>query len=80
MIASDPTCGAVVQGSGGIRKVRFARRGKGKSGGARVIYYHHSDDRPVFLLTIFAKGEKSNLSDAETNALAKLVKQLVDTY
>jgi len=80
MIASDPTCGAVMRGSGGIRKVRFARRGTGKSGGVRVIYYHHNDDCPVFLLTIFAKGEKSTLSDAETRALAKLVGRLVETY
>lgn len=77
MIASDPTCGAVIRGTGGIRKARFARRGGGKSGGTRVIYYYHSDQHPVFLLTVFAKGQKDDLTDAEANTLSALVKELI---
>lgn len=80
MIAMNPTCGDLLEGTGGIRKVRFAVQGRGKSGGVRVIYYFHSERLPIFLLTIFAKNEKGNLSKAERNELAKLVLQLVETY
>ena len=73
MIARNPTCGEVMEGTGGVRKVRFALPGRGKSGGARVIYYFHSDVMPAFLLSIFAKKEKGNLTKAERNALVRLV-------
>jgi hypothetical protein len=80
MIASDPTCGVVMRGTGGIRKVRFAPTGRGKSGGTRVVYYYHSNVLPAFLLTIFAKGQKDNLTTAERNELAKIVQATVETY
>ena len=73
MIARDPDCGAVMRGTGGIRKVRFAIEGRGKSGGVRVVYYFHSEAMPVYLLTVFAKNEKANLTPAERNALTRLV-------
>ena len=76
MIARDPTCGDVMEGTGGVRKVRFALPGRGKSGGARVIYYFHSDAMPAYLLSIFSKNEKANLSKTERNALARLVELL----
>ena len=76
MIARDPTCGVVMEGTGGVRKIRFAIGGRGKSGGARVIYYFHSDVMPVYVLTVFAKNEKANLTPAERNALARLVATL----
>ncbi len=76
LVASDPECGHVMQGTGGVRKMRVGRGGKGKSGGARVVYIHHDADHPVFLLAAFAKNEKSNLSKAERNELAKFVKSL----
>ena len=77
MVANDPECGDVMQGTGGVRKVRVGRGGRGKSGGGRVIYIHHNAERPIFLLAAFAKNEKSNLSKAERNELAKFVKMLV---
>lgn len=80
MIAADPTCGVVMEGTGGVRKVRFAIQGRGKSGGVRVIYYFHNEALPIFLLAVFAKNEKSNLSKTEQNELAKLVVKLIDTY
>lgn len=80
MIGRDPLCGTLVAGGGGIRKVRFAIGGRGKSGGVRIIYYYHDPDNPIYLLTVFAKNEQSNLSAAERNALAKLVKLLVEIY
>jgi len=79
-LAVHPQAGVMMPGTGGVRKLRWAREGKGKSGGARVIYYFHNDSVPVFLLTIYGKGKKDNLSKAERNELAKLVKVLVETY
>lgn len=67
---------AVLKETGGIRKVRFAAGERGKSGGVRVVYYFHSEVMPVFLLTLFAKNEKDNLSKSERNALATLVGEL----
>ena len=76
MLASDPQCGDVIKGTGGVRKLRAGRGSKGKSGGGRVVYIHHNEHHPVFLLAAFAKSEKANLSKAERNNLAKLVKTL----
>ncbi|HEV7370701.1 type II toxin-antitoxin system RelE/ParE family toxin [Arenibaculum sp.] len=80
MIAADPECGDLIKEGGGIRKVRFALRGRGKSGGVRVIYYYHSRNVPIFLLTLFAKNEKANLSKAERNALAAVAKRIANAY
>ena len=77
-LAEFPQSGDLMQGTGGVRKLRWAREGTGKSGGVRVIYYFHSEDIPLYLLTIFAKNERANLSMAERNELAHLVKQLIE--
>ena len=79
-LAANPRAGAVLVGTGGIRKLRWKREGTGKSGGVRVIYYYHDERYPLFLLTLFGKSEKSNISKAERNMLAKLVEQLLTTY
>lgn len=79
-LANDPTCGVVIPGSGGIRKVRFAFGGRGKSGGARIIYLFSGVDLPVFVLAAFAKNEKADLSVAERNALARMVSAMVEGY
>lgn len=76
MVATDPECGEIMQGTGGVRKVRVGRGGRGKSGGARVVYVHHDEDHPIFLLAAFAKNDKANLSKAERNEMAKFVKTL----
>jgi hypothetical protein len=75
-LAASPRAGDVMQGTGGVRKLRWARGGRGKSGGARVIYYFHSEAMPLYLLTVFGKNEKANLSKAERNDLAKLAGML----
>ncbi|MGE3869533.1 MAG: type II toxin-antitoxin system RelE/ParE family toxin [Pseudorhodoplanes sp.] len=64
-LAHDPERGEVMPGCGGARKWRMAGRGKGKSGGYRVITFYGGVDMPVFLLDVFGKGSKSNLTDAE---------------
>ena len=79
-LAADPTCGVVIPASGGLRKVRFAFGSRGKSGGARIIYLFSGTSLPVFVLTVFAKNEKANLSAAERNALGKLVAAMVENY
>ena len=77
MLASDPECGEIMQGTGGVRKVRVAVGGRGKSGGARVIYYFHgSESLPILIFAVFTKNEKANLSDTEKNNLAKLTQAI----
>jgi hypothetical protein len=76
-VAAFPKAGDLVMGTGGVRKLRWRRGGKGKSGGVRVIYYFHSERMPLYLLTVFAKNERADLSQAERNGLAALVEILV---
>lgn len=79
MIAANPEAGEIMPGCGGARKLRVAKPGKGKSGGYRVITYFGGAMVPVFLLTVFGKNEKSNLTKGERNALAGLTKTLADS-
>ena len=79
-VARIPTTGALMVGTGGCRKVRIAGRGKGKSGGYRVITFFAGVAMPVFLLTVFSKGEKADLTKGERNALAAVAKTIVATY
>lgn len=79
-LALHPQAGDIIQGTGGIRKLRWSARGKGKSGGVRVIYYYHNGNIPLFLLTVFGKGEKANISKSERNELSKLSSLLLKTY
>lgn len=76
-LAAYPNAGVIMEGTGGIRKLRWARAGGGKSGGIRVIYYFHDGSMPLYLLTAFGKNEKPNLSKEERNLLAKAVRELV---
>ena len=73
-IAQNPMAGSVVRGSGGVRKVRWAQKGMGKSGGARVIYYNRLDNGEIWLLTIYAKADRSNIPAYEL----KLIKEVID--
>jgi hypothetical protein len=79
-LAEHPKAGDIMEGTGGVRKLRWRRGGQGKSGGVRVIYYFHDDLMPLYLLTLFAKGDKANLSKAERNELADLVDALVGIW
>ena len=80
LVASDPRCGVVVPGSGGIRKVRVGIGGRGKRGGARVIYLFGGEDVPVFLLAAVDKSEKSDLSPAERISMGKTVAEMLTNY
>jgi hypothetical protein len=74
-----PRSGEILVGTGGVRKLRWAIEGKGKSGGARIIYYFHNESLPVYLLAAFGKNEQANISKSERNELAKLTKVLGQT-
>lgn len=76
-LALHPKAGEVMQGTGGVRKMRWGRGGQGKSGGVRVIYYFHNESMPLYLLTLFSKNERSNLSQAERIELSELTRMLV---
>ncbi|MBT9541372.1 MAG: type II toxin-antitoxin system RelE/ParE family toxin [Thiobacillus sp.] len=79
-LAANPKAGDIMEGTGGVRKLRWGRQGRGKSGGVRVIYYVHSELMPLYLLTLFAKNERANLTKAERNELAGLVDILVSAW
>lgn len=79
-LAAHPKAGDLLEGTGGVRKLRWGREGQGKSGGVRVIYYFHSEAMPLYLLTLFAENERANLSKAERNQLAGLVDILVSLW
>jgi len=79
-LAAHPAAGNIMQGTGGIRKLRWSAQGKGKSGGVRIIYYYHNESTPIFLLTLFGKGDKANLTKAECNELSKFTSLLIKHY
>nr|WP_321478246.1 type II toxin-antitoxin system RelE/ParE family toxin [uncultured Paludibaculum sp.] len=79
-LAANPESGVIMAETGGIRKLRWALGGRGKRGGARVIYYFHSGRMPLFLLTAYPKNEKENLTRAERSAMKRLVQALVAGY
>jgi hypothetical protein len=78
-LAKNPQAGDIMQGTGGVRKLRWSKGGRGKSGGVRVIYYFHSKKLPLYLVTLFAKNERDNLTTEERNNLKKLVDILIST-
>lgn len=77
-VAANPEAGISL--GGGLRKVRIARQGGGKSGGYRTIYVFGGAHVPIFLVTVFAKNEKANLSKAEQADLITLSKALLTHY
>jgi len=72
--------GDVMEGTGGFRKVRVGRGGMGKRGGARVIYILRNEEYPVFLMGVFAKSEKSNLTKKERNDLRARADEIFTQY
>ena len=79
-IAANPAAGDTIEGTGGARKVRFAGRGKGKSGGYRIITFFTGTDIPVFLLNIFANNEKTDLTPQERRVLKAVLANTAKTY
>ena len=79
-IAMNPDAGVIMPATGGVRKLRWGVQGRGKSGGVRVIYYFHNETLPVFMLNVFAKNEKADLSNAERNALRRYIPVMIAAY
>ena len=73
LLAKSPEAGAVIQGTGGLRKIRIARGSGGKSGGTRVIYYYHNESEPILLLLIYAKADRENITARQKKKLKTLV-------
>jgi hypothetical protein len=80
VLSEDPDAGELIVGTGGARKLRFAPSGRGKSGGYRVVTYFGGDDIPVFLMDVYAKGDKINLSARERTALKKKLEIFARVY
>lgn len=80
LVAATPEAGDLIVGSGGCRKFRIAGKGKGKSGGYRIVSYFGGADLPVFLVAVLAKGSRANFSGAERNAMAKMTKTIADGF
>ena len=76
ILLKDPESGPIMEGSGGIRKVRFPLENRGKSGSVRVCYTDFADYEVIYLITAFEKKDQENLTAEEKNVLKKLVKSL----
>lgn len=76
MIMQNPEIGPVMRGTGGLRKMRFAYEGRGKSGSTRVCYVDFVFYETVYLISVFPKSEKANLSNEEKNAVKKMISLL----
>jgi hypothetical protein len=72
-IAQNPDAGDIIEGTGGARKVRWARAGMGKRGGTRIITYFHDETMPVFLFMLFAKNERSDIGPGDKRDLATAI-------
>ena len=72
----DPAAGDLIRGGGGIRKIRMRLPGRGKSGGARVVYFWLKDDATILMLLAYAKNVRANLSARQVKTLNSLVKEL----
>jgi hypothetical protein len=79
-LAHNPSAGELIQETGGVRKLRWGLKGRGKRGGARVIYFYHSANIPLFALSAYAKNDRADLSQKDRNAFRQLTKQLAETY
>lgn len=75
-IARNPEAGDVIPGTGGVRKIRWRRQGSGKRGGVRVIYFYHNANAPVFLLMVYAKAVREDVSPDAKQALAEFAARL----
>ncbi|MDN5881979.1 MAG: type II toxin-antitoxin system RelE/ParE family toxin [Nitrosospira sp.] len=76
VLTINPERGDVIPGGGGIRKIRVGAKGRGKSGGARVIYYYIRNESLILFITIYTKNEKETLTDRELATLRTFVKEL----
>jgi len=79
-IARNPEAGDLIPATGGIRKIRWGRRGSGKRGGVRIIYFYHDPGMPLYLLMIYAKARRDDLSSEARQTVRGLVERLKEAY
>lgn len=79
-IAYDPEAGAVIPGTGGVRKRRWGGAGRGKRGGLRVVYYYHDDRFPLLLFDVYAKGRRADLTADQKRRLAAVVAEIQNIF
>ena len=79
-LAANPVAGDLMQGTGGARKLRWGAGSRGKRGGSRAITYYAGPNLPVFVLAVFGKGDRANLTKAERNELRQILADLAEEY
>jgi hypothetical protein len=80
-IAQNPLAGVVIPGTGGARKIRWQSVShRGKSGGARIVYYYHDDEMPIYLFTVYQKNQRANITNTEKKLLHKIIKMIVKEH
>ncbi len=72
-LSDNPLAGEEIPGTGGVRKLRFAALGRGRRGGARIIYFYGGEDMPLYALLAYAKSARADLNPAERRAVARVV-------
>ena len=75
MLVKNPEQGAIIPGGGGLRKIRWTAGGRGKRGGARIIYYWFVSDSTVLMLFVFKKNERSDITKAQLKVLRTIVEK-----
>jgi hypothetical protein len=79
-IARNPDSGDLIPDTGGIRKIRWRRQGSGKRGGARVVYFYHDAQMPIFLLLVYAKAQRENMTPDEKKQVRAMATTLKHSY
>ena len=77
-LSEHPDAGEIIRGSGGIRKIRWRSKGRGKRGGSRIVYYWLVAENHIYLLTLYGKGVKDDLTPGERAAWRKVVREIED--
>lgn len=72
-VAANPMAGDLVPETGGVHKLRWRRQGSGKRGGVRVIYFYHDGAMPLYLLLVYAKAERADMTPEQKQRVAALV-------
>ena len=79
-IARNPDSGDLIPETGGVRKIRWRRHGAGKRGGARVVYFYHDAQMPIFLLLVYAKAQRENMTPDEKKQVGAMATTLKHSY
>lgn len=79
-LSANPLAGDLIAATGALRKLRWGLEGRGKRGGAKIIYYFHDVNLPLFAISAFAKNAKADLAEADKAIYRALIRSLIDSY